>query len=249
VSVIWRRLVSLLPAALGFGRLIACGTDYSSADPPDGGSALPNGGEAGPIADAVADTTAEVDAGFDAGAPCTVTCDSHHCDDDGGCHPVVFVSNSKTTGSFPDGGGSSGGDAICASEATAASLKGKYVAWLSTSTVDAVTRVTASAGSSRPVWGTGGVQIAKSYVAMTETSLQMGISTTAAGAIVPMTETVWTGTLSNGSSDNNDCSDWTADTSGNGIAGQAGTTSSAWTYVAVQGCSEASRLYCFEIVP
>lgn len=156
----------------------------------------------------------------------------------------VFVTRGAYTGALtavmgiPDG--LAAGDAICQQRAKAAGLTGSYVAWLSSSTKDAIDRVTAQ----------GPWQLVGGGVAFENRSQLYGeplvqIDRDERGQWVSSVETlVWTGTRAGGGRDVDTCANWTT-TQGRGRYGRDSIdfdwTDSWWTY-----CDRAHHLICFE---
>ncbi len=58
-------------------------------------------------------------------------------------------------------------------------------------------------------------------------------------------ENVWTGSGTNGRYSGHDCDKWTTGT--NGDVGSTDAQNGHWTSDEEQGCSNARRLYCFEL--
>jgi len=58
-------------------------------------------------------------------------------------------------------------------------------------------------------------------------------------------EYVWTGTNENGYLDAN-CANWNSQATANGVYGEIGVTSVAWTNAGLAPCADSKRLYCFE---
>jgi hypothetical protein len=136
-------------------------------------------------------------------------------------------------------GGALAGDAVCASAASAASLPGTFMAWLSDSTTDPATRFTQAGG---PYVRPDGTLIADDWADLTDGTLSTSISTQGISA--------WTATSPAGVWLNNgqDCQEWTSTSAGvSGARGLATSTSSNWTQVTPAiPCSGTLVLYCFE---
>lgn len=153
----------------------------------------------------------------------------------------VFVTSTTYTGNL---GGLVGADEACQVRANAESLGGTWTAWLSTSSVDAKDRVGnynwERIGDAAPV--------AYGLADLIDGTLVNLIRKSESGADVGNVE-VWTGTLSNGTKDTATCSDWTNDTSGDGLWGfSANATSGKWTNAGFGGdpCTFDYPIYCFE---
>lgn len=120
----------------------------------------------------------------------------------GACAKTIFITSvGVANGGF---GGLAGGDAFCASRATAAGLSGTYKAWLSTTTTSASSRLTHYTGPYKLVTGT---TIANNWTDLTDGSLAAPIDRDEFGAI--KVSYTWTGTDESGNSLGYDCSGWT----------------------------------------
>jgi hypothetical protein len=106
---------------------------------------------------------------------------------------------------------------------------------------------------------TNGTVVANGWSQLTSGTLLAPITRTQTGALGPTTATaqcgttqsVWTGTFSNGSGGaaNITCSDWTSTVGqpDNGLFGDYSATDSDWTFVCTTtGCSTARPVYCVE---
>ena len=148
-------------------------------------------------------------------------------------------------------------DAMCQAEASAAALPGTYLAWLSTSTVNAKDRL----GSDGPWFNTRGQRIARSLDDLTDGVLENPITYDAAGGgppsppynLWPYTGTQADGTAAAGMT----CGDWTVTTGGVGLTGYADRTSDQWTNFNDRGCDGqlnadetgyvGRAVYCFQV--
>jgi hypothetical protein len=156
---------------------------------------------------------------------------------------VVFVTTATVTpGSL---GGLASADAVCQSTAVAASLPGTYIAWLSTSTTNAIDRLAGSRGWVR----TDGVPFSDRPSDIAAGLIWSPISLLADGseqafdASSVVTGTVAAGTVANATN----CSGWTA-MSGFAEVGSLDHTIGGWTdNLASSSCSAASRIYCFGV--
>lgn len=166
---------------------------------------------------------------------------------------LVFASSIYDTGdlgSWPEADGAVGlaaGDAICESLATSAGLPApdSFVAWLSTSTVDAVDRVI----SDGPFKRVDGVEVAASRAdLLTATSvnlaLESAISVDETGDYVA--SNAFTGTNSAGLGTLHDCSGWTSSSFAvDATFGRVQETRGAWTGASdFQACGLILRIYC-----
>jgi hypothetical protein len=151
----------------------------------------------------------------------------------------AFVSSSIVTGGF---GGVAGADKICNDLAKAQGLAGTYVAWVSTTGVNAIDRITANGPWQR---------VDGQVVAQTKAQLATGALTTALlrdekNQTPPAAEDrVWTATGANGTFVGcSDCAGWTG--AGNGRVGEAEHTNGQWTTLVDESCTEVNRVYCFQ---
>ncbi len=162
----------------------------------------------------------------------------------GGASPEskrAFVTSTLHTGNL---GGLSGADAICQSRADAALLGGSWIAWLSTSTVNAITRSSFSGN----IVTIGGDLVSSNGWAGLTGNIILPIQFTETGTLITNSDPVtraWTGTKYDGTYNSGfTCSDWTS-TSGSGTAGAA-TVTGEWSQNANFTCNTSFRLYCFE---
>ena len=155
---------------------------------------------------------------------------------------VVFVSSTSSNG---DLGGQAGADAECASLASAANLPpGTYKAWISTTTIDAATKL----GSARGFVRIDGEPFADQVSDIEAGSILNSIELDEAGVDVGRQD-VWTGTNDSGTAHvPNTCGDWTI---GSGASfGELGSTTGgagAWSDDATEtACLASARIYCFD---
>lgn len=154
----------------------------------------------------------------------------------------MFASAQLVTG---DLGGLAGADSACASWAHAANLGGTWKAFLSTSTVNAPSRI-AEVGP----W----YNVTRQYKVFNNKS---GLTVGAINSIrteynALATGSAWTGTRANGTADVVTCGDWT--TAATSYYGSAGNPSgkldqgAAWMSKGgnAPACTETLRVYCFE---
>jgi hypothetical protein len=139
-------------------------------------------------------------------------------------------------------GGLAGADAICQGQANASSLGGTWVAWLSTSTVNAKDRITNAIYERLD-----GAVVAYNKADLIDGLLLIAPRLTASGEYTG----AWarTGTDGNGMAvSGNTCNDWTS-SAGLVVAGDPDSYSSSgqWTNRTTGNCSDTGyRLYCFE---
>ena len=153
---------------------------------------------------------------------------------------MIFV----TTGAHrADLGGTSGADALCASEASAAGLPGEFKAWLSTIDSAVADRMTRS---SVPYVRTDGARIADDWDDLTDRMIQSFINLDPSG--VERAGDVWTGTLPNGLSnmEGGDCEGFTSGTGGVALCGSTRSINEGWTASRLPSCDTPLRLYCIE---
>ncbi|MET0344264.1 MAG: hypothetical protein ABW252_24830 [Polyangiales bacterium] len=153
-------------------------------------------------------------------------------------------------------GGVVAADAVCQAEARAAGLPGSYLAWLSTSTVDAPARLAGARGWVRP----DGKPFADRVEDIVASRVYYPLRVDAWGRDLADGVSVleaWTGTDRRGARGRDrTCGDWTRTALGESALGGAGTASAAWFSDAYTlTCDRRARLYCFgvgavgEVVP
>lgn len=181
-----------------------------------------------------ASTSPVVDAGAEA-----IT-DAEASDAAGPPSKTVFVTSASYTGMLYGPGNA---DALCATHASAAQLRGTFKAWLSTLEVAAPSRLSQAP---TPYERTDGVRVTNDFDGFLGGSLLAPINRDEFGD--PASGDVWTGTLSTGEPYAlDDCDGF--NTSLSARHAQCGSTSSsgaAWTENIVPACSSLLRLYCFE---
>jgi hypothetical protein len=151
----------------------------------------------------------------------------------------VFVTSTGSSAAF---GGLSGGDNICKTRAQAAGLPGSYVAWLSTSTVNASSRFGSARGWIRP----DGLPFADSINSLTQQK-QVFYPPTDNEFGNPTYANAWTATAADGTFTNSgSCGDWTNQTGG-AILGTSEAGSGVWTYGGGGSCQNTGALYCFGV--
>jgi hypothetical protein len=162
---------------------------------------------------------------------------------------VVFITSQVYDGSINGADGLAGADTKCAALATSAGLPtGTYKAWLSTSTVNAVSRL----GSAR-----GFVRVDKAPIADQISDLTSGkilnpitLDETGADARFPGNSDVWTGSTNAGAVvGGSTCDDWTS-VSGSvfGETGHFDGGPTQWSDAAGSSCNNGAQnhLYCFD---
>lgn len=217
----------------------------------------PTGTSTTPTSDAaLPDTSTPVDSSADTATP-----------DAGGLH-YVFVTSGSTTGAFAVGLPApqnpwTFADERCSREAIAASLPGRYVAWLSFT--DGVgTKFNASGRiADWPYYLPGGldgsapVLIAQNRVELITKGAAAPVDRLASGVQVDFDENsavawVWTGSNGDGTAATQDCNGWTSGlATQSGIAGNArripSFTPTDWTAFGGRTCDVRRRFYCFQV--
>jgi hypothetical protein len=145
----------------------------------------------------------------------------------------VFVTKGTYTGSAALG--------ACQAAANAAALGGTWVGWLSTSSVNAIDKITA-AGPWKLLTG----ETVFSNHAQLAVSVSVSLDVTEDGATLPDNVYVWTGTQGDGTVAPYTCADWTSSGSEVGTIGATADTSTDWTNYSDSDCSTSKAVYCFE---
>jgi hypothetical protein len=130
-------------------------------------------------------------------------------------------------------------------------LPGTYVAWLSTATVNAATRLGTAQGFVR----VDGKPFANTVADILTNKIFNPLRINESGVDVSINQsptssalTVWTGTTKDGNVAAATCLDWSSqDAADNGNIGRATGGPVAWTARSNGGCDTARRLYCFQI--
>ena len=174
----------------------------------------------------------------------------------------VFISSSV----FPSGdlGGLAGADMTCNNLAAAAGLGGNWVAWLSTSTENAVDRLIPGSGPFvRAQPPMAGLVIANDIIELTSGTLQNSIQLDELGFDPGSNGAVWTGTRPDGTVATDPtfhcsgtqgvcaCDAWTSASGDGGTWGNSAFADSRWTAENQGepiGCQDdEERIYCFEL--
>jgi hypothetical protein len=162
---------------------------------------------------------------------------------EGGPYNYAFVTS--TTHRPGELGGLAGADQICMDHARDAGLEpATFMAWLSTSTVDASSRFTGARGWIR-VDGRPFADTIAGVVQASQLFMPLRIDELGNDVIAPTTELtlVATGTLRDGAYSTHTAADWT-DTAVDVTAGDASATGRNWTDGAMRSGGDAMRLYC-----
>lgn len=152
---------------------------------------------------------------------------------------VVFVSSQPVT---TDLGGATAYDAQCNAFATAAGINNAtddaFVAWISDSTSNAVTRL----GSARGFVRVDGAPFADTVADLTAGKLFSPLRVTETGTVISDVG-VMTGTLAQGTVGTDTCSDWTG--VGSALGGAVRFGPPTWTSFLSISCATPRRIYCF----
>ncbi|MBX3218693.1 MAG: hypothetical protein KF850_42200 [Labilithrix sp.] len=222
---------------------IACNAITGAADlraddeAPDGGEPVvaDSGGRPEP------EPPADEDAGGDARAPddASLIADGDASDaPDAAPTKRVFLTSDVSTGNL---GGLAGADARCNERAQAAGLEGTFVAWLSVAGADARDRVTGAG----PWLLVGTSSVAVTRAQLTSAPITRAIDRTETGETA--TGLVWSATTASGVHGGDTCGAWRRAIGGGAGAGDARTSSAAWTAATTSLCTSSRRLYCFQL--
>jgi hypothetical protein len=158
---------------------------------------------------------------------------------------IAFLSSIWTTGS-----GVAGADAVCAQDAQAAGLSGAFLALLATSSASAASRFDLNAS---PWVRPDGVAVASSARALMDGDLDAPIAMTAAGQPnfdpgTLETSSVWTGARSAHAVGDDNCNDWTSNSSG--LEAWSGDVVASPLFFFVEGthslCNARRPVYCLQ---
>jgi hypothetical protein len=154
---------------------------------------------------------------------------------------LAFVTSQPVESTF---GGLTQADAICSDAAAAAGLEGTYIAWLSTSAVDAIDRLAGASGWVR----TDGAPFADTPAGLAagEVFHPLRLDENGAEVLPPLVSDVWTGTGGDGIATNFVCDDWTSP-GGSGTGGSTAQGTEGWTSAVNAGCGGTRRLYCLGV--
>ncbi len=168
---------------------------------------------------------------------------------DHGAGALVFVTSTTGTGNLASWTGSgvsaglTGADNVCRARALAADLPepDSFVAWLSTTAVDAKDRITADG----PFRRVDGPMIAGSKAELLDGLLATTLAVTELGTYMPAPN-AYTGTSIAGVDTGANCSEWTVSASNVGATfGQASVWGNNWTqYFQTTACNSSKSLYC-----
>ncbi len=168
---------------------------------------------------------------------------------------LAFVSSGLGTGqlsSWPAAGGESGivaGDTICRNLAEAAHLPApeSFIAWLSTTTIDAADRLLLNDVAYRRV---DGFPIASSKSALLSSSSRNSLHVDESGGYLSSIPAIHTGTDGAGAEAESHCLNWTSSSNGEeGWRGLASFDSNGyWSDHSAITCNQNGRIYCFSNV-
>ena len=138
-------------------------------------------------------------------------------------------------------GGFAAGDTRC-QEAALATFPGRtFIAWLSTGSATAASRL-AGGGP----WYVG-ANLLGGLIELTTGTLMTPLDKAPNGAAIPTPIGVWTGTEGNGTANAARCFEWSSINSADAAeVGTSGATGGFWTSAALRSCNVAHHLYCFE---
>ncbi|MBX7100205.1 MAG: hypothetical protein K1X89_20990 [Myxococcaceae bacterium] len=152
----------------------------------------------------------------------------------------MFVTAAVYSG---DLGGIAGADNRCTIAASGANLGGTWKAWISSESVDAISRM-ANVGP----WYTvkGGTKLFNNLANLATVPLAPVTMTEQGNLLTTSTERVWTGTGVGGvKTNNNTCLNWVA-SSNTSVVGSPFETTNAWTSSTTVNCYLGMHLYCIE---
>lgn len=165
---------------------------------------------------------------------------------------LAFVTSVYGTGdlsTWPPAGGASGigaGDAICRNLAAAAHLPApeSFVAWLSTTTVDAADRLTLAGVAYRRL---DGFRIAASKASLLANGPTVSLHVDETGSYIQAIPSTLTGTDETGQAAGSRCLNWSSGAAGeSGWRGYASLDSNGqWTDHSESPCNQNGRFYCF----
>jgi hypothetical protein len=155
---------------------------------------------------------------------------------------VAFVTSSQHDGAL---GGLAGADAICAQRAGEGGLAGTFVAWLSTPTSTAFSRIAGARG-----WRlVDGTPLADDPTDFATLQVLAPFAQDEHGNDVRATRpTTWTGTNDDGTDAGTDCNSWTTNAAGvQGLIGDTTEGARYFTASAASTCNLPHPLYCLQI--
>jgi hypothetical protein len=176
--------------------------------------------------------------GFGAGCIDNTDCASDLCDEDVCRDHLVFVTSQSYTGSL---GGLAGADTKCNTLAGAAGLGGTWVAWLSATGTNAISRIVDQQYRNM----SGEVAFTSKFLMSLTGAASVAINYNENGDSTG-SDLAWTGSNASGLAQPNNCSEWTS-TSGTANTGRP-SVNNEWSLSGVtqSACSDSLRLICFE---
>jgi hypothetical protein len=161
----------------------------------------------------------------------------------------IFITSTTTDGAMTGGVGATGidkADNLCQTAADNAGLIRDYKAIISTSDNKANQRIIIS-GAIYTIAGSNKTKIAESssdFWSASTTNLLNPINRDEIGNYVT-NATAWTGTDEEGNGTNEDCADWSTNSTGTGDYGDNDEVTDAWVESTTpDNCSNSKRLYC-----
>ncbi|MEL6178824.1 MAG: hypothetical protein AAFS10_07715 [Myxococcota bacterium] len=169
-----------------------------------------------------------------------VSTDSAEDEPDERRNALVFVSSHVLSGdSVPRA------DAMCTELAMEAGLGGTWMAWVSTSEVDAIDKLVGDG----PWSLVDGTVVFDDRASLSDTGAKAPISTNERGEDVGES-LLYTGTGADGRATGMDCAGWRSYyNEDDATVGRSGTVGHAWTQAEVIPCGMPRRMYCFEQQP
>lgn len=227
--------------------IFACGDSNSAQDSGVSGdtgidaSVDAPGEDAAPVDGSATDAQVE-----DSGTTDSGSIDSGPDESDAGPPPVyntVFVTSTSYQPGV-DFDSVEAADELCAERAAAASLTGTFIAFLSSSTVNAIDRLAGAVGFAR----TDGRVFANLPTDIANGAVLRAIDVDEFGAVTG-NESIgaWTGSNASGGAESSNCGDWALSDGGSyGAVGGIQATRNRWLYQWEFACTESLRLYCFQ---
>jgi hypothetical protein len=154
---------------------------------------------------------------------------------------LVFVTSTLYDGD--DLGSAAAADTECGARATAASLPGTFMAWVSDASTSPSARFTPAAVNYVLLDAT---KVADDYADLSSGNVDSAIDVDEFGVAV-VSSLVWTGTQSDGTAATDHCSSWMSALMGDSAtAGSTGFQNGSWSDAGTETCDNSYRLYCVE---
>ena len=161
---------------------------------------------------------------------------------------IVFaLTNTVLQGNL---GGLSGADNLCNNRAQTAGLNGTYIAWLSTSTINAKDRIADVIYALPNNLGEPVIKVIGGKADLSTGDISHQINRTAYGVEFTSNGAIWTGTDEYGNTvANSNCNSWTSSSSGVlGTIGRSYAKDFRWTNSGNASCNDdAYAIYCFQV--